>query len=199
MKPHYRSLPRLLSIAAVSSAAISTAEQREVAERADMMSANAVIHTKDSIRQSPSPNNTMYHILKRVGNFKTIVKIVDDLGLNGLIKGNTPITLFAPTDEAFKSLPMGAVEKLFGDSTDNMWYVLVQHIIKGRVSARDAWKTGAAKAIYGDDLKFSSHFGTFQVNGATILTSNIRCDNGIIHVIDKVMLPSVHAPYAKAS
>ena len=101
------------------------------------------------------------------------------------------ITVLAPTDDAFAALPKGTVEELLkAENRDKLTAILSLHAIPGKVSAGDALNAGNAKALGGGTLKFNVVDGVLKVNGATIVKTDIKCDNGIIHVIDAVILSS---------
>ncbi|MEO1831520.1 MAG: fasciclin domain-containing protein, partial [Akkermansiaceae bacterium] len=101
------------------------------------------------------------------------------------------VTVLAPTDAAFAALPKGTVEELLkSENRDKLTAILSLHAIPGKVSAGDALNAGTAKALSGGSLKFDVVDGLLKVNGATIVKTDIKCDNGVIHVIDAVILSS---------
>jgi transforming growth factor-beta-induced protein len=160
-------------------------------ETADVKASNGVIHVIDSVLLPPTPKNDIASIAKRAGNFNTLLAAVDAAGLDDILKGSTPVTVFAPTDAAFKALPQGTVESLLKpENRCKLQNILSLHVVKGKVSAGDALNAGSAKAVSSGLLKFGIANGIFQVNGATIVKTDIKCDNGVIHVIDAVLLPA---------
>ncbi len=162
-------------------------------QTADVKTSNGLIHIIDTVLLPPTPKNDIASVAKRAGNFNTLLAAVDAAGLNDVLKGNSPVTVFAPTDAAFKALPSGNVESLLQpENLGKLKEILTLHVVKGKVSAGDALNAGSAKAVNGDSLKFGIAKGMFQVNGATIVTTDIKCDNGVIHVIDAVLLPSAN-------
>jgi len=156
-------------------------------QTADVKASNGVIHIIDSVLLPPAPKNDIASVAKTNGNFKTLLAAVDAAGLNDVLKGNSPVTVFAPTDAAFKALPSGTVESLLKpENLGKLKEILTLHVVKGKVSAGDALNAGTAKAVSGGSLKFGIAKGIFQVNGSTITTTDIKCDNGVI----AVLLPS---------
>jgi len=125
------------------------------------------------------------------GNFETLVTAVKAAGLVKTLKGKGPFTVFAPTDEAFKKLPEGTVEGLL-KKIPKLKSVLTYHVVAGKVKAADAMKLKSAKTVQGKEITISVS-GFFskkvKVNDATVVKADIEADNGVIHVIDKVLLP----------
>ncbi|MEN8871771.1 MAG: CIA30 family protein [Akkermansiaceae bacterium] len=158
---------------------------------ADISCSNGVIHVIDSVLLPPAPANDIPSVAKRAGSFGTLLVAAKAAGLDGVLSGKGPFTVFAPTDEAFKALPNGTVEELLKEENrDKLKAVLSYHVIAGNVSAGDALNTKTAKTVNGKSLEFGIKDGVFKVNGATIRTADIECDNGVIHVIDSVLLPA---------
>lgn len=157
---------------------------------ADLKASNGVIHVIDSVLLPPAPKNDLASVAKRAGSFKTLLAAIEAAGLSDALSGDTPLTVFAPTDEAFKALPKGTVESLLKPENRNqLREILMLHAVSGKVSAGDALNARAAKGLNGGKLHFKIDGGTFKVNGATITKTDIACDNGVIHVIDTVLLP----------
>jgi hypothetical protein len=139
-------------------------------------------------------------VAKRSGKFGTLLAAVDAAGLGDILANDGPVTVLAPTDKAFAALPKGTVKSLLKEENrDQLREILALHAIKGKVSAGDALNAGTAKSVNGGSLNFSIKEGTFRVNAATILETDINCDNGVIHVIDKVLLPKEKKDDAKKS
>ncbi|MCH7228408.1 CIA30 family protein [Haloferula sp. A504] len=157
---------------------------------ADVRCSNGIIHVIDSVLLPPEPANDIASVAKRAGNFTTLLAAIEAAGLTGALSGEGPLTVFAPTDEAFKALPKGTVESLLEpDNRERLTEILTLHATKGKVSAGDALNAGKAKALSGESLNFGIVDGRFEVNGVTILKTDIKCDNGVIHVLDAVLLP----------
>lgn len=124
------------------------------------------------------------------GSFGTLVTAVKAAGLVDTLKSAGPFTVFAPTDEAFAKLPAGTVEGLLKD-TEKLKKILLYHVVAGKVMAADVVKIKAAKTVEGSSAKVSVKGGKVMVDGANVVKTDIVCDNGVIHVIDAVILPKM--------
>lgn len=121
------------------------------------------------------------------GSFRTLVKAVQAAGLAETLSGKGPFTVFAPTDEAFSKLPSGTVEGLLKD-IPKLKSVLTYHVVPGRMMAADVVKQSSLKTVQGQSISVDTKGGA-KVDGASIVKADIATDNGVIHVIDKVILP----------
>ena len=121
------------------------------------------------------------------GSFQTIVTAVKAAGLVETLKSKGPFTVFAPTDDAFANLPKGTVEGLLKD-VPKLKAVLTYHVVAGKVMAADVLKLKSAKTVQGQEVKIDASKGV-KVNNATVVKPDVVADNGVIHVIDKVILP----------
>jgi uncharacterized surface protein with fasciclin (FAS1) repeats len=122
------------------------------------------------------------------GSFKTLAKALTEAGLIETLKGKGPFTVFAPTDEAFAKLPKGTVDALLKDKK-KLTAVLTYHVVAGKVKAADAAKLTTAKTVNGQSLKISAKGGAVMINDAKVTQADIETTNGVIHVIDTVILP----------
>ena len=126
------------------------------------------------------------------GNFKTLVTAVKAADLVETLKSKGPFTVFAPTDDAFAKLPKGAVEGLLKD-IPKLKAVLTYHVVPGKVMAADVVKLKTAKTVQGQDVKIDASkwhlHKNVKINDANVVKPDIVTDNGVIHVIDKVILP----------
>lgn len=122
------------------------------------------------------------------GSFNTLVAAVKAAGLVDTLKGSGPFTVFAPTDEAFAKLPAGTVEGLLKDP-EKLKQVLTYHVVAGKVMAADVVNLKEAKTVQGSSAKVEVKDGTVMIDGAKVVKTDIVCDNGVIHVIDAVILP----------
>ena len=122
------------------------------------------------------------------GNFTTLVAAVEAAGLVETLSGEGPFTVFAPTDEAFAALPEGTVEGLLED-TEALTAVLTYHVVPGAVMSGDLSDDMMATTVNGADITVSIDMGTVMINDATVTTADIETSNGVIHVIDSVILP----------
>ena len=122
------------------------------------------------------------------GNFTTLATALTEAGLVDALKGDGPFTVFAPTDEAFKNLPKGALDNLLKDK-EALKNVLLYHVVSGNVSSKDVVKLDKATTLNNSDLKIITKNGTVMINNADVIGADVEASNGIIHVIDKVLLP----------
>jgi uncharacterized surface protein with fasciclin (FAS1) repeats len=125
------------------------------------------------------------------GSFNTLVAAVQAAGLVETLKGAGPFTVFAPTDEAFAKLPAGTVENLLKpENKDQLVAVLTYHVIPGKVMAADiAGKELEAATVQGSMVDINATGASVMVDGATVVTADVEASNGVIHVIDAVILP----------
>lgn len=121
------------------------------------------------------------------GNFKTLAKALTAAGLVDTLKGAGPFTVFAPTDEAFAKLPAGTLDALLKDKA-KLRAVLTYHVVPGKVMAADVMKLTEAKTVQGQKVAIDTTNGV-KVDNATVAKTDIVCSNGVIHVIDSVILP----------
>jgi len=124
------------------------------------------------------------------GNFKTLGAALQAAGLIDALKGPGPFTVFAPTDEAFAKLPAGTVDELLKpENHDKLVAILTYHLVAGDVLAKDVVKLHEAKTVNGKDVKITVAGGKVMVDNANVVKTDIKCSNGVIHVIDSVILP----------
>ena len=121
------------------------------------------------------------------GQFKTLVQAVQAAGLVDTLKGDGPFTVFAPTDAAFAKLPAGTIESLLKDK-QKLAQILTYHVVPGKVTAAQV-KPGDVKTVQGQSLRVRADDGTVMVNNARVTKADIMASNGVIHVIDTVVLP----------
>lgn len=124
------------------------------------------------------------------GSFTTLAKALTAAGLVQTLKGDGPFTVFAPTDEAFAKLPAGTVESLLKpENKAKLQRVLTYHVVAGKVMAADVVKMKSAKAVSGDMITIATANGGVTVDNAKVVKTDIAASNGVIHVIDTVILP----------
>jgi uncharacterized surface protein with fasciclin (FAS1) repeats len=121
------------------------------------------------------------------GSFKTLAAALTAAGLIDTLKGAGPFTVFAPTDEAFAKLPAGTLEALLKDKA-KLTAILTYHVVPGKVMAADVVKLKAAKTVQGQSVTIDATKGV-KIDGANVVKADIVCSNGVIHVIDSVILP----------
>ncbi|MEH2441330.1 fasciclin domain-containing protein [Nostoc sp.] len=122
------------------------------------------------------------------GSFKTLIAAIQAAGLESTLNGNGPFTVFAPTDEAFNKLPAGTVDALLKD-IPKLKKILTYHVVSGKVLAADVAKLKTAKTVEGSDVKIDASNGV-KINDAKVATPDVAADNGVIHVIDTVLIPA---------
>lgn len=124
------------------------------------------------------------------GSFKTLAAALQAAGLVDTLKGKGPFTVFAPTDEAFAKLPPGTVEDLLKpENKAKLVAILTYHVVPGKVLASQVTKMNSAKTVNGESLTISVNSGSVMVENAKVVKTDILCSNGVIHVIDTVLLP----------
>jgi len=124
------------------------------------------------------------------GSFGTLVTAVQAAGLVETLKGEGPFTVFAPTDEAFAKLPAGTLEDLLKpENKEKLTAILTYHVVPGRVMAADVVGLKSATTVNGAELSIEVADDTVMVDGAKVVQTDIVCSNGVIHVIDAVVLP----------
>jgi uncharacterized surface protein with fasciclin (FAS1) repeats len=124
------------------------------------------------------------------GSFNTLVAAVTAGGLVDTLKSDGPFTVFAPTDEAFANLPEGTVEMLLKpENKDKLVAVLTYHVVSGKVMSTDVVKLDSAATVQGQSVMVKVVDGSVMINNATVVTADVKASNGVIHVIDTVLLP----------
>ena len=129
-------------------------------------------------------------VATEAGSFSTLVTAVKAAGLVETLSGPGPFTVFAPTDAAFAKLPAGTVTALLAN-TDQLTSILTYHVLSGKVAAADIIKSNGAtpKTVNGLPLDIAVRGGKVYVNGVQVVTADVQASNGVIHVIDAVLLP----------
>ncbi len=124
------------------------------------------------------------------GNFKTLAAALKAADLVDTLKGKGPFTVFAPTDEAFAKLPAGTLEMLLKpENKAKLVKILTYHVVPGKVMAADVVKLKTAKTVQGSDVTITVTDGKVKVDDANVTKTDIECSNGVIHVIDAVIMP----------
>ena len=149
---------------------------------------NGTIHVIDTV-MIPT-NQTIPQIASKSGNFQTLLAAAEAAGLVDSLSSQGPITIFAPTDEAFEKLPKGTVQTLLKpENQAQLASILSYHVVPGRIYSTDALKAGKAKTLQGSPAVIRQKNNAVQINDATVVTADIDASNGVIHVIDTVLLP----------
>lgn len=124
------------------------------------------------------------------GTFHTLSKAIKAAGLESALRGEGPFTVFAPTDEAFGKLPAGTLEDLLKpENKEKLASILTYHVVAGKVYAKDVVKLSSAKTLNGQSVKITVDNGKVKIDDANVVKTDIEARNGVIHVIDKVILP----------
>ena len=124
------------------------------------------------------------------GQFKTLAAALQAAGLVDTLKGAGPFTVFAPTDAAFAKLPKGTVEELLKpENKAKLTAILTYHVVPGKLMAADVAKVADAKTVQGGSVKVTAGAGKVMVNDSTVVKADIGASNGVIHVIDTVLMP----------
>lgn len=124
------------------------------------------------------------------GSFSTLVAAVKAAGLVDTLKGDGPFTVFAPTDEAFAKLPAGTIENLLkSENKDKLTAILTYHVVSGKVMAADVVKLDSAATVQGQSVNVTANDGSVMINNANVVMADVKASNGVIHVIDTVLLP----------
>jgi uncharacterized surface protein with fasciclin (FAS1) repeats len=144
----------------------------------------------DEAKAAPAATLKILGVADKAGQFKTLIAAVKAAHLSETLDGPGPFTVFAPTDAAFAKLPEGTVEKLLRpENRQRLAEVLKYHVVSGKISARDLLVAGGAKTLQGAPVKADLVEGRLTVNTSKVLSTDLKAANGIIHVIDGVLLP----------
>ncbi len=143
-----------------------------------------------TMKESASKKMDIVDTAVAAGSFNTLAAALEAAGLIETLKGDGPFTVFAPTDEAFEALPEGTVEELLKpENKDKLIAILTYHVVPGKVKSSDL-SAGAVKTVQGGEVKVNKLGDSVMVNDATVVKADIKASNGVIHVIDKVILPA---------
>jgi len=166
----------------------------------DIVASNGVIHVIDKVilpaadeaaaaEEAAPAAGTIPEVAAAAGNFNTLLAAVTAAGLAETLSGEGPFTVFAPTDEAFAALPAGTIETLLADPAGDLTQILLYHVVPGKVMAADVSDGLEADTAQGGKVTFSVADGMAMINGVHIVATDIEASNGVIHVIDAVILP----------
>ena len=155
---------------------------------ADIPARNGTIHVIDEVLIPES--GSIPEVAARAGTFNTLLAAVEAAGLAGTLTEGGPFTVFAPTDEAFDRLPTGTVESLLQEENlPQLAEILTYHVISGRVFADQALEARRAETLYGFPVRIQLADGSVRVNDSRVTATDIQASNGVVHVIDAVLLP----------
>lgn len=155
---------------------------------ADIETSNGIIHVIDTVIMPTT--KSIPEVASEAGSFSTLLKAVAAAGLDKTLMGEGPFTVLAPTDEAFGALGATVADLLKPENRKQLTDILTYHVIPGRVFAADAIKAGSAKTVQGGEVNFAISEARLVVNNATIIGTDVDASNGVIHIIDSVLLPN---------
>ena len=161
-----------------------------VAAMAALLTVPTIASAQNTTHTDKKPMKNIVQVAVEAGSFKTLVTAVKAAGLVETLSGPGPFTVFAPTDAAFAKLPDGTVTALLADK-DKLTAILTYHVLSGKVVAADIVKSNGATptTVNGLPLDIVVRNGKVYVNGANVVTADVQASNGVIHIIDGVLLP----------
>jgi uncharacterized surface protein with fasciclin (FAS1) repeats len=155
-----------------------------------LMVAAAALAIGGAAGRAEAQNRDIVDTAVAAGQFTTLAAALKAAGLVDTLKGGGPFTVFAPTDEAFAKLPKGTVEHLLkAENKAKLVAILTYHVVPGKVMAADVVKVREAKTVQGGSLKVNASSGKVMIDNATVVKTDIPASNGVIHVIDTVVMP----------
>jgi uncharacterized surface protein with fasciclin (FAS1) repeats len=137
---------------------------------------------------APAADKDIVEVAAEAGTFTTLLAAAEAAGLVDVLKSEGPFTVFAPTDEAFAKLPEGTVESLLANP-DALRAILLYHVVPGKVMAAQVVGMSEAATAQGATISISTYGESVRINDATVLTADVEASNGVIHIIDTVILP----------
>jgi len=149
----------------------------------------AVTAAAPSAKPAATPSKNIVQTAIAAGSFKTLVALVTKAGLAGTLSGKGPFTVFAPTDAAFAKVPKATLTAL-GKNKAKLKAVLLYHVVSGKVTAAKVVKLKSAKTLEGSSVSISVKGGKVYIQGARVITPDVTASNGVIHVINKVLIPA---------
>ena len=161
----------------------------------DIEASNGVIHVIDAVLLPPAPEavemNDIVETAVADGRFTTLVAALQAAGLVETLQGDGPFTVFAPTDDAFAKLPAGTVESLLlPENKQQLINILLYHVVAGKVMAEDVVTLTEAETVLGQNVSIKVEMGKVYINESEVIITDIGTSNGVIHVIDTVLLPN---------
>jgi uncharacterized surface protein with fasciclin (FAS1) repeats len=177
-------------IAAFVALSRDTTPNNEMTDTPEQITEENVMENEEELNEEvPSESEqTIVDIAAGNDNFKTLVAAVQAAGLTDTLSGDGPFTVLAPTDAAFTKLPAGTVESLIQDK-EALTKVLTYHVLPGKIMAEDIVNLTSATTVQGQDVTIKVEGGKVMINNANVVTTDIEASNGVIHVIDTVLLP----------
>ena len=161
--------------------------------KTDIECSNGVIHVIDAVMMPGSGTEAEKDIVDTAvaaGSFETLVAAVKAAGLVETLKGEGPFTVFAPSDDAFAKVPAETLQELLKpENKEKLQGILTYHVVSGKVMAADVVELESAKTVNGQEVTIKAADGKVMVDGANVVATDIECENGVIHVIDSVIMP----------
>ncbi len=149
------------------------------------------VRAADSCSATAHKHKDIVDTAVAAGSFKTLAAALGAAGLVETLKGEGPFTVFAPTDAAFAKLPSGTVEDLLKpENKEKLVKILTYHVVPGKVTAANVVKLTKAKTVEGSEAKITANSGKVMIDNANVVKADIAASNGVIHVIDAVILPN---------
>lgn len=156
--------------------------------KTDIETSNGIIHVIDTVLLPEE--QSLVGVAQSAGKFNTLIAAVKAAGLADVLGGDGPFTVFAPTDEAFDKLPKGTISDLLKpENREKLTSILKYHVVSGRVYSSDASGASHVSTLQGGKLDVNSGHGNLKINDAGVVAADIQAGNGVIHVIDTVLLP----------
>ncbi|MBN1448166.1 MAG: fasciclin domain-containing protein, partial [Bacteroidetes bacterium] len=140
--------------------------------------------------RSPEKKNIV-GVAVEAGSFTILARALTEAGLVDALQAEGPFTVFAPTDQAFAKLPAGTLESLMKDK-EALKDILLYHVVKGNVTSKDVANLEKATTLSGKDIRISVNDGRVMINSAKVTSADVSASNGVIHVIDEVLIPSAN-------
>ena len=141
-----------------------------------------------SVASAPPGAANILQVARADGSLDTLIKVIDRAGMDEVLEGRGPYTMFAPSNEAFAKLPAGAVDSLLA-APETLADVLSYHLVPGLITAAEIRRRASAETLQGDELAISDA-GVVRIGGEQLISGDIPATNGVIHVIDRVLLPA---------
>ncbi len=146
--------------------------------------------TAEAMEEQAMSTKTIVDVAQEAGDFNTLIAAVQAAGLVETLQSEGPFTVFAPTDAAFAALPEGTVEDLLKpENKEKLVSILTYHVVPGKVMSTDVVNLSSATTVQGSDVSIDASSGTVMIDNAKLVTADIEASNGVIHVIDSVIIP----------
>ncbi|MEM9072616.1 MAG: fasciclin domain-containing protein [Myxococcota bacterium] len=181
-------MKRLIALACLSLVACGGGDQSEEAT-AESTAGDETTQDLGNAVAAEAPASDIVDTAVAAGSFSTLAAALEAAGLVDTLKGEGPFTVFAPTDDAFAALPPGTVETLLQpENRDQLTAILTYHVVSGDVRAADVASLSEATTVQGAAVAIDTSSGV-MINDATVTQADVVCSNGVIHIIDKVLMP----------